>query len=90
MVEIAEKLAATDKSQKSWEFSESESWSNHEKEVTRKLDASRSSRNSGNSEAGSRKWPHNFHVSPAAVLHMEKVPFDRTTNLWPKSNGRLE
>ena len=31
------------------------------------------SRNSGNSKAGSRKWPHNFHMSPAAVPHMEKV-----------------
>ena len=74
MVEVAVKLVATDKSQESWEFSESESWSSHEKQVTGKLVASRSSRNSGNSsKAGSRKWPHNIHVSPAAVLHMEKV-----------------
>ena len=63
MAEVAEKLAATDKSQESWEFSESESWSNHEKEVTRKLVASGSSRNSGNSgnsKAGSRKMATNF------------------------------
>ena len=55
MVEVAEKPAATDKSQESWEFSESESWSNHEREVTGKLVASRSSENSGNSKAESRK-----------------------------------
>ena len=73
MVEVAEKPAATDKSQESWESSESESWSNHEKEVTGKLVASSSSENSWNSKAGSRKWPHNFHMSPAAVPHMEKV-----------------
>ena len=36
MVEVAVKPAATDKSQESWEFSESESWSNHEKKVTGK------------------------------------------------------
>ena len=23
--------------------------------------------------AGSRKWPHNFHVSPAVVPRMDKV-----------------
>ena len=37
MVEVAGKLAATDESQESWDLSESESWSNHEKEVTGKL-----------------------------------------------------
>ena len=47
MVEVAVKLAATDKSQESCEFSESESWSNREKEVTGKLVASRSSENQG-------------------------------------------
>ena len=52
MVEVAEKPAATDKSQESWEYSESESWSNHEKEVTGKPVASR---NSENSKARSRK-----------------------------------
>ena len=58
-------LGATDKSKESWEFSESESWCNHKKEVTGKPVASRSSENSGNSKAGSRKWPHNFQRSPA-------------------------
>ena len=27
----------------------------------------------GISKAGSRKWPHHFHMSPAVVPHMEKV-----------------
>ena len=36
MVEVAEKLAATDKRQKLWEISfESESWSDHEKNSIR-------------------------------------------------------
>ena len=70
MVEVAGKPAATDKSQESWEFSDSESWSNHE-EIQRvlKLEA----------ENG-----HIIFMFPAAVLHMDL--FDRTTNLWPKSN----
>ena len=46
MVEVAKKPAATDKSQESWDIHESESWSDHEKEVTGKLVASI---NSGNS-----------------------------------------
>ena len=29
--------------------------------------------NSGNSKAGSTKWPHKCHTSPAAVHHMENV-----------------
>ena len=37
MDRVAGKSAATDKIQESWEFSESESWSNHEKEVTGNL-----------------------------------------------------
>ena len=44
--------------------------------MTGKPVASRTSRNSEKSEksiAGSRNWPHNFHMSPAAVPHMEKV-----------------
>ena len=36
MVGVAEKLAPTDLSQESWDFPESESWSDHEKEVTGK------------------------------------------------------
>ena len=73
MAEVARKPAVTDKSQDSWEFSESEFRSNHEKEVTGKPVASRNSGNSGNSKAGSREWPHTFHMSPASVPHMEKV-----------------
>ena len=69
---VAGKPAATDKSQESLEFSESESWSNHEREATGKPVASRTTGNSGNCEAGSRKWPHNFHMSPAVVPHMGK------------------
>ena len=72
MVEVAKKPAATDRSQESLEFSDSESWSNHEEEVTetcciqkfRKLEFPR---------VRSRKWPHHFHMSPAVVPHMEKV-----------------
>ena len=41
--------------------------------MTGKLDASRNSGNSESSKAGSRNWPHNFHMFPAAGLHMEKV-----------------
>ena len=73
MVEVAETPAATDKSQESWDFSESESWRIHEKEVTGKLVASRNFENSGNSKAGSKTWPHHFHMSPVVVPHVEKV-----------------
>ena len=41
--------------------------------MTEKLVASRNSGNSNCSKAGSRKWPHNFHMSQASVPHMEKV-----------------
>ena len=41
--------------------------------MTVKPVASRNSGTSENSEAGSRKWPYNFHVSPAVVPHMGKV-----------------
>ena len=61
MVEVTDKGAATDKSQASCEFSDSESWSSHQKEVTVKPVASRNSGNLESSKAGSRKWPHNFH-----------------------------
>ena len=86
MAQVAVKLAATDKSQDPWEFSEFESQSNDEKEVTVKPVASRNSGNSENSEAQSRKWPHNFHVSSSCTSHGESL-FDRTTNIRPKSNG---
>ena len=42
MVEAAGRPTATDKCQEIWEFSESESWSNHENEATRKPVASMS------------------------------------------------
>ena len=73
MDRVAGKLAATDKRQESWEISESESWSIHEKEVTGKLVASRTSGNSENSKAGSRKWPQIFLTSPAVVPPLDKV-----------------
>ena len=73
MVEVGKKPAATDKSQESWDFPESESWSSHQKEVTGKFVASRNSENPGNSKVGSRKWPHHFHMSPAVVPLTEKV-----------------
>ena len=44
MDRVEGKPAATDKSQESWEFSESQSWSNHEKEMTGKPVASRASK----------------------------------------------
>ena len=72
MVEVAVKPVATDKSQESWDFPECESWSDNEKEVTGKLVASRRSGISGNYKAGSKNWPHNFHMSPAAVPHMDR------------------
>ena len=83
MEKIAEKPVATDANQVLWEFSESESWSNHESEVTEKLDtheaatgkpvASSNSGNSGNPQVESRNWPHNFHMSPAVVPRMDTV-----------------
>ena len=80
---VAVKPTATDESQEIWEFSESEPWSNHEKEgegkpvahekVPGKPVASRNSENSRNPKAKSRKWPHDFHMSSAVVPRMEKV-----------------
>ena len=74
MVGVAGKLAGTDKSQESWEFSESESesWSDHEKEVTGKTVASRNSESSEILKLEAEKWPHHFH-SPVVVPHMKKV-----------------
>ena len=64
-------------------FSEAESWSNHEDEATGQLvahkkgtekpAASSTSANSDNPEAGSRKWPNIYYISPAVVSHMETV-----------------
>ena len=73
MEKVAGKPVATDENQVLCEFSESESWSNPEDEVTvklvthktvtGKLVASSNSKNSGNLKAESRKWPHNLHMS---------------------------
>ena len=46
-------------------------------EATGKLVASRSSGNSEKLKAGSRKWPHIFHVSSSCTPHGEGL-FDRT------------
>ena len=65
MVEAAGRPTATDKCQEIWEFSESESWSNHENEATRKPVASMSK-----IQEIQRIL---FYMSPAIVPHMEKV-----------------
>ena len=98
MDRVAGKLAATDESQEFCEFCESESWSNHEKEVTGKpvahenvtgkLVASRNLEDSGNPNAGNKKWPHIFHLSSAVVPHMESL-FDLQKDLRPKPQGQL-
>ena len=75
-VEVAVKPAATNISQESWEFSESESWSNHEKEVTENLLHPEIQKLQGGSSARSKNWPLT-----------RRGLFDRTTNLRPKSNG---
>ena len=64
------KLVATGENQALWEFSESETWSVHENEVTNKPvtykkfavkpAASSISENSGNPKAERRKWPQFF------------------------------
>ena len=74
---------ATEENQVLWEFSESESWSVHEDEVTGKPVAyensavkpatSSISDNSGNPKAERRKWPQNFNISSAVVSYMDKV-----------------
>ena len=72
MVEVAVTPAATDKSWKSWEFSESASWSNHEKKVSRIPVASRSSENSWCSKAGSRKTATSFSCLQQLYLTWRK------------------
>ena len=64
-------------------ISESETWSFHEEEVTERLvayktatgkpGASSKSENSGNPKAERKEWPHNLHISPDTVPHMETV-----------------
>ena len=64
MDRVAGTLAATEKRQESWEFSESESWSDHEKEVT--------GENLLRPEILELQT-QNVHMSPAVVPHMGKV-----------------
>ena len=78
------------------EFSESEPWSNHEKEVTEKpvahekvtgkLVASRKSENSGNPKAEKKEMV--TYVFSSCTSHGESV-FDRKKILRPKSHGQL-
>ena len=66
-----------------WEFSDSESWSIHEDEVTgkpvaykkgaEKPAASSVSVKSGNPTAERRKWQDNFYISSAVVSYMNEV-----------------
>ena len=70
MDDSAGKPVATEENQVIWEFSESESWSVHEDEVTGKIVAHKNcavkpaassvSEKSGNREAERRKWPQNL------------------------------
>ena len=83
MVEVTDKAAATDKSQASCEFSDSESWSSHQKEVTVKPVASRNSGNSESSKVGSRKRPHNFHS-----LQHQYLTWRKSTRSYDKVYGR--
>ena len=83
MEKEAGKPVATDESQELWEFSESETWSLHEAEltwkpvayktVTGKLVASSKSDQPGSPKAAWKEWPHNLHISPGTVHHMEAV-----------------
>ena len=82
MDDSAGKPVATEENQVLWEFSESESSSVHENEVTSeavvykksagKPAASRISENSQNPKAERRKWPH-FYISSTVVSFMDKV-----------------
>ena len=83
MDDSAEKPVATEESRVLWEFSESESWSVDQDEVTGKpvaykksawkLAASRISEKSWNPEAERRKWPHDFYISSEVVSCMDIV-----------------
>ena len=79
MDESAEKPVATEENQVLWEFSESESWSIDEDEVTGKPVAYKKARRNlrlpvlGNPKAERRKWPHNFYISSAVLSHMDKL-----------------
>ena len=82
MDDSAEKLVSTEENRVLWEFSESESFSVHENEVTSELVAHKKSAGkpaassvpeiSGNPKAVRRKWPL-FYMSSAVVSYMDKV-----------------
>ena len=65
MDDSAGKPVATEENQVLWEFSESESWSVHEDEATRKPVAYKNS--AVNLKAVRRIWPHNLYMSSAVV-----------------------
>ena len=66
-----------------WNFSESETWSFQEEAVTERPIAyktatgkpvvSSKSDHSGSPKAERIEWPHDLHMSPATVHHMEAV-----------------
>ena len=89
MVEVAVTPAATDKSQKPWDF-----LNLHHGAITRKkchgyLLHPEVQKIHGILKLQAEKRPHHFHVSSSCTSHGESL-FDRTTNFWPKSNGSLE
>ena len=71
MDKVAGKHAATDYSQELCEFSVSESWRNHEKEVTRILLHPEIHKIQGVSKVESKSWAH-FFMSPAFVPRIEQ------------------
>ena len=90
MDDSAGKPVATEENQVLWEFSESESCSVHEDEVTGKPVAQTKgagkpaafsiSENSGNPKTERRNWPHNFYMSSEVVSYMDNVySFERKT-----------
>ena len=98
MGESAGKPVATEENQEVWEFSESDSWSIHEDEVTGKLAAYTKgavkpaafciSENLGNPQAERRKWPHNFfHILGSRVLYGQSL-FDCEKDLRSRTHGR--
>ena len=99
MDESAMKSVATEENQVLWEISESESWSIHEDEVTRKSvtckigagksAASSISKNSRNPRDVRKKWPHNFFISSVFVPHTDTV-YSIVRKTWTKCRTRCE
>ena len=85
MDDSAGKPVATEENQVLWEFSESESWSVHEDEATRKPVAYKNS--AVNLKAVRRIWPHNLYMSSAVVSHMDKSLFDCEKELRSRTYG---